>query len=112
MMMLKDKIEEFAVVKGNIPKPLKIQFKVFCVQKNVEMSEILETLIQQWIQKGAPIHQLHSNLLQEELEEIKGYIPQNLKYQFKVICKQKKVTMRSVLYTLIAQWVEMGGSIE
>ncbi|MBD2518815.1 hypothetical protein H6G93_28405 [Nostoc sp. FACHB-973] len=112
MMELKDKIEEFTVVKGNIPKSLKIQFKVFCVQKNAEMSEILEILIRQWIQAGAPVPQLHSNLLKEELEEIKGYIPKNLKYQFKIICKHKKVTMRSVLYGLITQWVEMGGSIE
>ena len=112
MIVLRDKMEEFAVVKGNIPKTLKIQFKVFCVQRNVEMSEILETLIQQWIQRGTPIPQLTNNLLVEELEEIKGYIPKNLKYQFKVLCKQKQVTMRSVLYALITHWVEMGGSID
>jgi hypothetical protein len=112
MILLRDEMEEFTVVKGNIPKQLKIQFKVFCVQKNVEMSEILETLIHQWIQIGAPIPEIINNLVIEELEEIKGYVPKNLKYQFKILCKQRQVTMRSVLYALITEWVEMGGSIE
>ena len=111
MMVFENKIQE-AVVKGNIPKSLKIKFKVLCVQKNVEMSEILKILIEQWVQTGAPIRQLDNNVLLEELEEIKGYISKNLKYQFKVICKQKQVTMRSVLYALITQWVEMGGSTD
>lgn len=105
--MAKNGIKEFAIVKGTIPKPLKIQFKVFCVQKNVEMSEVLEALIKQWLQTGTPVPQLRSNLVEEELEEIKGYIPESLKVQFKVFCKQKQVTMRFVLHALITKWVEM-----
>ncbi|MFN6571672.1 hypothetical protein A6770_18925 [Nostoc minutum NIES-26] len=106
MTVANNEITEFTVVKGTIPKSLKIQFKVFCVKKNLEMSEVLETLIKQWIQTGATIPQLSSHLVQDELEEIKGYIPKNLKYQFKVLCKQKQVTMRSVLYALITKLME------
>ncbi|WGV26213.1 hypothetical protein [Halotia branconii] len=107
MTVAKNEIREFEVVKGTIPKSLKIKFKVFCVQKNLEMSEVLETLIRQWIQTDAPVSQLSDNLAQEELEELKGYVPKTLKSQFKSLCKQKRVTMRSVLYALIIQLLEM-----
>lgn len=106
MTVANNEITEFTVVKGTIPKSLKIQFKIFCVKKNVEMSEVLEALIRQWIQKGAIVPHLSNHLDGEELEEIKGYIPKNLKYQFKVICKQKQLTMRSVLYALITKLIE------
>ncbi|MBH8552323.1 hypothetical protein I8751_08035 [Nostocaceae cyanobacterium CENA357] len=107
MTVAKNEITEFEVVKGTIPKSLKIQFKVFCVQKNLEMSEVLEALIKQWIQTDAPVSQLSYNLVPEELEELKGYVPKSLKYQFKSLCKQKRVTMRSVLYALIIKLLEM-----
>ncbi len=107
MTVAKNEITEFEVVKGTIPKSLKIQFKVFCVQKNLEMSEVLEALIKQWIQTDAPVAQLSHNLAPEELEELKGYVPKTLKYQFKSLCKQKRVTMRSVLYALIIKLLEM-----
>lgn len=107
MTVAKNEIIEFEVVKGTIPKSLKIQFKVFCVRKNLEMSEVLETLIKQWIQTDAPVSQLSHDLVQEELEELKGYIPKKLKHQFKSLCKQKRITMRSVLYALIIKLLEM-----
>ena len=103
--MAKNRLAEFTVVKGIVPKTIKVQFKVFCIQTNIEMSELLETLIKQWVQTGAAVPQMCSNMGEEELEEIKGYIPASLKYQFKVLCKQKRVTMRFVLYALITQWV-------
>ncbi len=112
MTEAKSRVKEFAIVKGTIPKSLKIQFKVFCVKKNVEMSEVIEALIKQWLQKGATVSQLNNNLLQEELEEIKGYVSKNVKCQFKLICKQKQVTMRSVLHTLITMFIEMDSSRE
>ncbi len=106
MTVAKNEITEFEVVKGTIPKSLKIQFKVFCVQQSVEMSEVLEALIRQWIQTDAPISQLPHNLALEELEELKGYVPKILKHRFKSLCKQKRVTMRSVLYALIIKLLE------
>ncbi|MBD2418968.1 hypothetical protein H6G54_14920 [Anabaena cylindrica FACHB-243] len=106
MIVAPNETRKYVVVKGIIPKSLKIEFKVFCVRNNFEMSEVLEILIQQWIQTGLPIDELPSNIPDEELEEIKGYIPKNLKEQFKFCCKQKQITMRSILYALITKYVE------
>lgn len=106
--MFKKNNEETVVVKGAIPKTLKLQFKVICVQKELQMSEVLENLIRQWIQADAPISEFSVNLFNEDYEDVKAYIPKSLKRQFKLLCAQKRVTIRSILYVLIKQWVEMG----
>ncbi|BAY50025.1 hypothetical protein SAMD00079811_76540 (plasmid) [Scytonema sp. HK-05] len=100
--------DEIVVVKGAIPKTLKLRFKVICVQKELEMSEVLEDLIRQWIQADAPITESFVDLSNQESEDVKGYVPKSLKLQFKMLCTQKRVTIRSVLYMLIKQWIEMG----
>ncbi|WP_414564777.1 MULTISPECIES: hypothetical protein [unclassified Anabaena] len=103
---MKKNSEQTVVVKGAIPKTLKLQFKVMCVQKELEMSEVLEHLIRQWIQANAPITELFPDLSNEENEDVRGYIPKSLKLQFKYICTQKRVMIRSILYLLIKQWVD------
>jgi hypothetical protein len=102
--------EETVVVKGAIPKTLKLQFKVLCVQKELQMSEVLEDLIGQWIQADAPITESSVHLSNQDSEDVKAYVRKSLKLQFKMLCTQKRVTIRSILYMLIKQWIEMGGS--
>ncbi|MEI2580224.1 hypothetical protein [Scytonema sp. PRP1] len=108
--MAKKDSEETVVVKGAIPKTLKLRFKVVCVQKELEMSEVLEDLIRQWIQADAPITESSMDMSNQDPEDVKAYVPKSLKLQFKMLCTQKRVTIRSVLYMLIKQWIERGGS--
>ncbi|MBH8562560.1 hypothetical protein I8748_10285 [Nostoc sp. CENA67] len=107
--MVKNHSEETVVVKGSIPRALKLEFKVLCVQKELEMSEVLENLIRHWIQTDSPVGEFSSmDLLNQEFEDVKAYVPKSLKRQFKLLCTQKRVTIRSILYVLIKQWVQMG----
>lgn len=101
--------EELVVIKGAIPSSLKLQFKVLCTQKELEMSAVLEDLIEKWIQADAPVPKSPVDLSDEDSTDVKGYVPKFLKLQFKVLCTQKRVKMRSVLYELINEWVQAGG---
>ena len=94
------------VVKGAVPKSLKLQFKVLCVQQELEMSAVLEDLIEKWIQEDAPIHESPTDVSGEDSEDVKGYVPKSLKLHFKTLCTLKRVKMRSVLYQLIHEWVQ------
>ncbi|HEY9709183.1 MAG TPA: hypothetical protein V6D48_13355 [Oculatellaceae cyanobacterium] len=105
--MTKRDSKESVVVKGAVPRSLKLQFKVLCVQKELEMSEVLEDLIEKWIQADAPVPESPADVSDEDYEDVKGYIPKSLKLQFKVLCTQKRVKMRYVLYQLINEWVQM-----
>ena len=98
--------ENRVVLKADIPSSLKLRFKVLCTQRQLTMSEVLEQLIRKWIQAGTPTSNFLSRRSEEDYEDIKGYIPESLKTQFKVFCHQKRVTMSSVLYNLINQWVK------
>ncbi|GAB1543512.1 hypothetical protein NUACC21_61870 [Scytonema sp. NUACC21] len=105
-MVIKKDSEEIVVVKAAIPKTLKIQFKVLCVRKELEMSQVLEDLIRQWIQAGAPVSKFSVDLSNQDSEDVKAYVPKSLKLEFKLLCTQKKITIRSVLYGLIEQWLK------
>ncbi|MBG1239686.1 hypothetical protein ACEYW6_27205 [Nostoc sp. UIC 10607] len=105
--MTKNNSEEIVVIKGAIPKALKLQFKVVCVQKELEMSEVLENLIKRWIQTDTPVIELSVDWLNQELEDVKAYVPKSLKHQFKLLCTQKRITIRSTLHVLIEQWLQM-----
>ncbi len=107
--MPKSNDEEYVVVKGSVPRSLKLQFKVLCIQKELQMSEVLEELIEKWIQADGPVPESPADLSNEDSEDVKGYVPKSLKLQFKVLCTQKRVKMRSVLYYLINEWVQAGG---
>lgn len=96
-----------AVVKGNIPKSLKLNFKVLCVQKDVTMSSVLEELIDKWIQENAPTYMDIIDFDDEALEEVKGYIPKSLKLQFKKMCIRKRIDIKFVLYELIQEWIRV-----
>lgn len=98
--------ENYIVVKGNIPKSLKLSFKVLCVQKDLTMSSVLEELIEKWMQENAPTYIDIVNFDDEALEEVKGYIPKSLKLQFKTCCTRKRIDMRLVLYELIQEWIK------
>ena len=92
------------VIKVAISSSLKLRFKVLCIQKELTMSKVLEELIKKWIQADASI----SNFVSEppiEDEDLKGYISERLKTQFKVVCTQKGITMRFALYNLINQFL-------
>ena len=70
------------------------------------MSYVIEELIEKWTQANAPVSNFIIELSGEDYEDVKAYIPQSLKTQFKVFCTQKQVTMRSALYNLINEWVK------
>jgi hypothetical protein len=105
---LKDdsKKEEHAVIKGAIPRDIKYRFKIVCIQQELDMSTVLEQLIQDWVQKESPILKHSVNSAQDELEDVKAYVSKSLKLQFKIICAQKKLKMRFVLQFLINQWLQ------
>jgi hypothetical protein len=99
--------EEYVVIKGAVPKSLKLQFKVICVQKELEMSTVLEDLLKKWIQEGAPVHEFSADLYDEDSEDVKAYIPKSLKLEVKTLCTLKRVKIRSILYQLIHEWVQV-----
>ena len=70
------------------------------------MSKVVKELIQKWIQANTPTFDFPNKCSEQKNEDLKVYIPENLKTQFKVSCIQKKVTMRSTLCNLIRHWVE------
>jgi len=72
------------------------------------MSEVLKDLIEKWIQLDATVPESPADLSNEDFENVKRYIAKSLKLQFKVLCTQKRVKMRSVLYYLINEWVQAG----
>lgn len=103
--MSKYRNENYTVLKGSIPKSLKIGFKVLCTQKKLTMSCILEEMIHKWIQANAPVSTNIVDSCDEEIEDVKGYIPKSLKHQFKVLCIRKRVEMGLILHILIQQWI-------
>ncbi len=73
------------------------------------MSEVLETLINQWVQADGLTSSLISDWQDEkriDTEDIKIRIASDLVTQFKGLCSQRKVKQRFVLYTMIYEWVE------
>lgn len=94
------------VIKVAISSSLKLRFKILCTQKELTMSKVLEELIKKWIQAGASISNFVSEPSEEDDEDLKGYISEYLKTQFKVVCTQKGITMREALYNLINRWVK------
>lgn len=100
--------KESVIVKGVIPRNLKLQFKVLCIQKELRMSTVLEDLLRKWIQADSPVSELLLDPA-EDAEYVKGYIPKSLKLQFKVLCTMRGVKMCSIMYALINEWVQAGG---
>lgn len=100
------KKEDYTVIKGAIPRDIKYRFKVVCIQRELEMSTVLEELIQEWVQKESPILESSVDFAIDDLEDVKGYISKPLKLHFKILCAQKKVKMRFILYYLINQWLQ------
>ncbi|MCA1990502.1 MAG: hypothetical protein LDL41_00415 [Coleofasciculus sp. S288] len=99
--------DKYVVVKGALPKSIKLQFKVLCVQKDLEMSAVLEELIEKWIQADGPVYHSSVDLSDENSEDVKAYVPKSLKLHFKTLCTLKQVKMRSVLYELVHEWVKV-----
>ena len=104
--MTNENNEKYVVIKAATPSSLKLQFKVLCTRKELTMSRVVEDLIKKWIQANTPTFDFHNECSKQENEDLKVYIPENLKTQFKVLCIQNKVTMRSTLCNLTHQWVE------
>lgn len=98
--------KKYVIIKGAVPSSLKLKFKILCIQKNLKMSEVIEELISQWIQANAPISYFIADEANEDYENVKGYIPNELKTQFKVVCTQKKLKMCFVLHNLIGEWIK------
>ena len=101
------KTENRTVIKIDIPKKLKLKFKLMCTQNELTMSNVLETLIKKWIQAECCLEGfILEPSREEELEELKGYISESLKIDFKIFCVKKGITMRFTLYNLINCWLE------
>jgi hypothetical protein len=97
------------VIKGFIPKSLKLQFKLRCVQHGLKMGEVLEVLVKQWIQANGSTSSFTTqwhNSSDEEAESVKGQVSLSLKTEFKSLCTQRKVTQCFTVYNLIRKWVE------
>lgn len=94
------------VIKVDLPKKIKLQFKVFCTHKQLTMSYIIEELINKWIQADCYTDNFVLEPSEENNQELKGYIFEPLKIEFKILCVQKGITMRSAIYNLINQWIE------
>ena len=104
---MNEKKEKRTVIKIALPKNLKFKFKLLCTQKELTMSYVLEELITKWIQADCCIEGfILEPSREEELEELKGYISESLKIDFKILCVQKGITMRFALYNLINCWLE------
>ena len=97
--------KEKSVIKTLISNSLKVQFKLFCVQNEITMSEMLERLIRNLIEADQDLLENLTPPLQNH-KVVKGYIPSSLKLQFKVFCTQKQLPMNLVLSYLIETWVE------
>ena len=71
------------------------------------MNSVLESLILKWMESNGSssnfIEPINPKLDVTE-EDIKAYIDGNLKTQFKVLCAQRNISQRIVLYNLIYQW--------
>nr|ADN17858.1 conserved hypothetical protein [Gloeothece verrucosa PCC 7822] len=102
------------VVKASIPSSLKLKFKVICVQKNLNMSDVIESLIREWILNNGPTNEFEylEDVLNETYEDIKGYLPSSLKLEFKVLCTQKKLKIRFVITNLIQKWIKISEGSE
>lgn len=104
---MNEKSKKRVVIKVQLPKNLKLLFKVICTQKNLTMSDVLEELIEKWIQADVSTNNFISEPTCEEDEALKGYIAESLKTSFKISCIQKGMTMRHVLYNLIHSWIKV-----
>lgn len=102
---MNEKDEKLVIVKINLPKNLKLQFKILCMYKDLTMSNVIGELIEKWIQNNAYTDNFISEPSRGDGEELKGYIPKTLKTNFRILCIKKEITMRHVLYNLIRRWV-------
>ena len=99
--------ERAVVVKAFVPQSLKIRFKICCIQHELKMSKVLEELIRQWLQSKVLDLDLINHPSDEAVEEVKGYVPRELKQQFKVLCAQHQFQMSYVLHALIQEWLQV-----
>ncbi|MEL6438985.1 MAG: hypothetical protein AAFQ80_07005 [Cyanobacteria bacterium J06621_8] len=104
-MMKQENKEKNLIAKADIPSPLKLQFKILCARKGLNMSVISEHLLRNWLIAGEPTVSKMVSFPEEDLEVISVYIPESLKVQLKVKCMEEKVTMKFVLFQLIQIWV-------
>ncbi|MEM8677317.1 MAG: hypothetical protein AAGF83_26185 [Cyanobacteria bacterium P01_G01_bin.67] len=98
--------EKSQIAKADIPGSLKLQFKILCARKGLNMSVISEHLLRDWLLTGEPRINKTVPFPEQDLEVISVYVPESLKVQLKVKCMQEKVTMKFVLFQLIQIWVE------
>ena len=104
-MVMQQHKEKSQIAKADIPSHLKLQFKILCARKGLNMSVISEDLLREWLRTGEPNIDKTASFAEEDLEVISVYIPESLKVQLKVKCMQEKVTMKFVLFQLIQIWV-------
>lgn len=96
------------VIKASLPRDLKHQFKSLCAQRGVTMTVVITHLTESWVDT-----KISSDFIREipsaeekDLEDIKVYIAASLKTQFKVVCAQRNLAQRLILYNLIDGWIK------
>ena len=57
----KRRSEEYQQVIGYVRKPLAVKFKTYCRAKEVEISEVLEELIQKWVEEQGDLFDNNKN---------------------------------------------------
>lgn len=103
-MIKNKKGEDNVAIKAHVPSSLKLHFKVLCTQQENTMSKKIEELVREWIQADSPTSEFVAAPSDTDYEDVRGYLPRELKIQFKVICAQKQIEMNFVLYNLIKKW--------
>ncbi|MEL6442447.1 MAG: hypothetical protein AAFQ80_24785 [Cyanobacteria bacterium J06621_8] len=89
-----------AVVKTQISNSLKTDFRIICIQEGKTISRMIEELLGELIQAQSYVP-LELKLSSHNPVVLKGYIPEELKKEFKVFCTERKITMNVALYYLI-----------
>ena len=100
--------EKSVVVKTDISSQLKLDFKILCVQQETTMSLMIEKLVRNWLVETSFITRQSSSgsqSSQNNLEVVGIYLPMSLKVELKVLCMQRKISMKRVLAHLIEEWV-------
>ncbi|MEM6614330.1 MAG: hypothetical protein AAF652_19185 [Cyanobacteria bacterium P01_C01_bin.72] len=97
--------EKSVVVKTDISSQLKLDFKILCVQQETTMSLMIERLVRNWLAETSFIARQSSSASQTNLEVVGIYLPMSLKVELKVLCMQRRISMKRVLAQLIEEWV-------
>ncbi|MDJ0618547.1 MAG: hypothetical protein QNJ63_17680 [Calothrix sp. MO_192.B10] len=98
--------EEYVIIKATISSSLKLQFKLLCIERALNMREVVNILISEWVISDGLMLNLDFHECNESNGIIKATIPRELKIEFKSLCARRNLTLRFVLCSLIHHYVK------